>query len=320
MTKVMIISGFLGSGKTTLIMELLRRCLQGRKVVVIENDFGEVEIDESLLKNAAVDVENLKAGCICCSLREHFEEKLEQALLRDPEYILIEPSGVAHLSEVLEVVLKLENQGKLIFGKAVSIVDAMRCREYFRSYRALLQDQITYADQILLSHTEGMAEEELEEIRLLLTKINDEAAIFTKSWSEIPASTLLHGIRGTKDFMLELRIETCPEIGFVGSGNSHGRKKYTSLFSHRELKAVTVDCPEPYTKTELADLIVRVTEALKYPVVRAKGIVQTEDGYLLLQYVKDELRIDPISVEGHCICFIGPDLDGDLIREIIHGR
>ena len=305
MTKIMIISGFLGAGKTTLIMELLRRCLQGRKVVVIENDFGEVEIDESILKSAAVDVENLKAGCICCSLREHFEEKLEQALLQKPDYILVEPSGVAHLSEVLEVVLKLENRKKLIFGKAISIVDARRYREYLRSYRALLQDQITYADLILLSHTEGVPAEELKEITDLLKEINDEAEIFEKEWEKIPGNVLLHGIRGAKIFLLELHMETDPQISLLRFGNKHEQKAHSFLSAHRRLRAVTMDCPGIYTQSDLTELVIRTVKDSAQSVIRAKGIVQTPDGYVLLQYVKGELKIDPIAVEGHCICFIG---------------
>ncbi|MDO4293304.1 MAG: GTP-binding protein [Eubacteriales bacterium] len=321
MTKVMIISGFLGAGKTTLIMELLKkRCLQGKRSVIIENDFGEVEIDRSLLKDAAVDVENLKAGCICCDLKEHFEETLTQALLQKPEYILIEPSGVAHLSEVLEVVLKLENQGKLIFGKAISIVDAKRYHEYLRSYRSLLQDQITYADLILLSHTEGMSAEELEEIRDFLKKTNGEAVISAKNWEEIPGSMLMHGLRGIQTFLLDLHLETSPEIGFLRSGDRCGRKRHSSLFGHSRLKVVTVNCPDIYAETDLEESFKRVIADSVQPVIRAKGIVQTEKGSVLLQYVKDELKIEPVSVEGHCICFIGSDLDENSIKKIFHSR
>lgn len=314
MTKVIIVSGFLGAGKTTLIMEMLKGCLQEKKVVVIENDFGEVEIDESLLKSAEVDVENLKAGCICCSLREHFEETLEHALLQKPDYILIEPSGAAHLSEVLEVVLRLENQEKLVFGKAISVVDAKRYREYFKSYRTLLKDQVTYADLILLSHQEEVSEKELEEIMAFLRKTNDEAVISAKDWENLSGSMLLHGIRGVKTFLLEVRVESRPNMPFLRPENGRERKLHTPLFSRRKLKAVTVNCPGVYTQAELEELIDRAVEDSSQKVIRAKGIVQTEDGYVLLQYVKDELKIEPISVEGHCICFIGTDLDEEVIK------
>ena len=156
MTKILVVSGFLGAGKTTLIQHLLQAALRNKKVLIIENDFGRVGIDEALLKSYPIQIENLNAGCICCSLRENFQQALERALTHAPDYILVEPSGAAHLSEVLEIVLKLENQGKAVFVKAISILDARRFLEYRKYYRNLLDDQVEYADLILLSHQQNV--------------------------------------------------------------------------------------------------------------------------------------------------------------------
>lgn len=156
MTKILVVSGFLGAGKTTLIQHLLQTALRNKRVLIIENDFGRVEIDEALLKSYPIQIENLNAGCICCSLRENFQQVLERALTHAPDYILVEPSGAAHLSEVLEVVLKFENQGKAVFVKAISVLDARRFLEYRKYYRTLLDDQVEYADLILLSHQQNI--------------------------------------------------------------------------------------------------------------------------------------------------------------------
>lgn len=315
MTKVIIISGFLGAGKTSLMMELLRNQLLEKRVVVIENDFGEVEIDESLLKNMALEVENLKAGCICCSLKNHFAETLAHALSQEPDYILIEPSGVARLSEVLAVVLQFENEGKLIFGKAISIVDAKRYEEYFKASRSLFQDQITYADLILVSHEEGLSAEQLDRLAAFLKKLNDEAVICMQSWKALSGRLLLHGIRGAQTFLLDLHMEMRPELGLSQDGAGQTDKQHAARFGHRRLRAVTIDCPGRHTREELELQVMQAIQASGQTILRAKGIVPSANGYLLLQYVKGELKIAPISVEGHCICFIGPGLSEDALQD-----
>lgn len=313
MTKILVVSGFLGAGKTTLIQHLLQTALRNKKVLIIENDFGRVEIDEALLKSYPIQIENLNAGCICCSLRENFQQALENALIHAPDYILVEPSGAAHLSEVLEVVLKLENQGKAVFVKAVSVLDARRFLEYRKYYRNLLDDQVEYADLILLSHQQNVNPIAKMQLSRLLRSQNPDAELRPEAWERIPNAVFLRGLRGSQTLMLDLQTDVLPSP----LPHSHGENRQGFLrrmLLRRELSAVTLRCEKVYTPEELARRIGQVTSAAGQTVLRGKGIVQTTDGFRLVQYVTGELKVEPVSVEGHCICFIGTGLTEEKVR------
>ena len=313
MTKILVVSGFLGAGKTTLIQHLLQTALRNKKVLIIENDFGRVEIDEALLKSYPIQIENLNAGCICCSLRENFQQALERALTHAPDYILVEPSGAAHLSEVLEVVLKLENQGKAVFVKAISVLDARRFLEYRKYYRNLLDDQVEYADLILLSHQQNINPIAKMQLSRLLRSQNPDAELRPEAWDRIPNAVFLRGLRSSQTLMLDLQTDVLP----LPLPHSHGENRQGFLrrmLLRRELSAVTLRCEKVYTPEELSRRIAQVTSAAEQTVLRGKGIVQTTDGFRLVQYVTGELKVEPVSVEGHCICFIGTGLTEEKVR------
>ena len=313
MTKILVVSGFLGAGKTTLIQHLLQTALRNKKVLIIENDFGRVEIDEALLKSYPIQIENLNAGCICCSLRENFQQALERALTHAPDYILVEPSGAAHLSEVLEVVLKLENQGKAVFVKAISVLDARRFLEYRKYYRNLLDDQVEYADLILLSHQQNINPIAKMQLSRLLRSQNPDAELRPEAWDRIPNAVFLRGLRSSQTLMLDLQTDVLP----LPLPHSHGENRQGFLrrmLLRRELSAVTLRCEKVYTPEELSHRIGQVTSAAGQTVLRGKGIVQTTDGFRLVQYVTGELKVEPVSVEGHCICFIGTGLTEEKVR------
>jgi len=313
MTKILVVSGFLGAGKTTLIQHLLQTALRNKKVLIIENDFGRVEIDEALLKSYPIQIENLNAGCICCSLRENFQQALERALTHAPDYILVEPSGAAHLSEVLEVVLKLENQGKAVFVKAISVLDARRFLEYRKYYRNLLDDQVEYADLILLSHQQNINPIAKMQLSRLLRSQNPDAELRPEAWDRIPNAVFLRGLRSSQTLMLDLQTDVLP----LPLPHSHGENRQGFLrrmLLRRELSAVTLRCEKVYTPEELSHRIGQVTSAAGQTVLRGKGIVQTTAGFRLIQYVTGELKVEPVSVEGHCICFIGTGLTEEKVR------
>ena len=275
MTKILVVSGFLGAGKTTLIQHLLQTALRNKRVLIIENDFGRVEIDEALLKSYPIQIENLNAGCIFCSLRENFQQVLERALTHAPDYILVEPSGAAHLSEVLEVVLKFENQGKAVFVKAISVLDARRFLEYRKYYRTLLDDQVEYADLILLSHQQNINPIAKMQLSRLLRSQNPDAELRPETWNRIPNAVFLRGLRGSQTLMLDLQTNVLP------SPLSHSHGENRQGFLHRmllrwELSAVTLRCEKCYTPTELSRRVEQITSATGQTVLRGKGIVRSK--------------------------------------------
>lgn len=166
MTELYIISGFLGAGKTTCIQTMIRSALKGKKVAVIENDFGESSVDAALLAECSLTVTNLSSGCICCSLTGDFRRALEQ-IRKDyaPDVILVEPSGVGKLSDVVKPCISLEDQGKIQLVRTITVVDARFFDKYRKNYGEFYEDQILYADLILMSHQETCPDPQSSRIR-----------------------------------------------------------------------------------------------------------------------------------------------------------
>ena len=180
MTKVNVISGFLGAGKTTLIRKLLEEALKGEKVVLIENEFGEIGIDGGFLRDAGVEISEMNSGCICCSLVGDFGKALEQVMDQfHPDRILIEPSGVGKLSDVVRAVQGVaEHIPGMVLGCAVTVADATKCKVYMKNFGEFYDNQIVHAGAIILSRTQKLSEEKLAEVAALLREKNPQAPIF----------------------------------------------------------------------------------------------------------------------------------------------
>jgi len=193
MTKIDIFSGFLGAGKTTLIKKLLKEALAGEKVVLIENEFGEIGIDGGFMKEAGIEVTEMNSGCICCSLVGDFGEALRKVIEQyHPDRILIEPSGVGKLSDVIRAVEGVEKDLEDVqMGSFVTVADAMKCRMYIKNFGEFFLNQIEYAGTILLSRTQKMAQEKLEAAVSLLREHNDKARIITTPWDELTGAQIL---------------------------------------------------------------------------------------------------------------------------------
>ena len=183
MTKIDIISGFLGAGKTTLIKKLLKEALNGQKVVLIENEFGEIGIDGGFLKEAGVQITEMNSGCICCSLVGDFGKALEEVLSTyHPERIIIEPSGVGKLSDVIAAVQKVaEKNSEVEMNSFVTVADASKCKMYMKNFGEFYNNQIESASAIILSRTQNVKEERLETCLKLIREHNKEARIITTS-------------------------------------------------------------------------------------------------------------------------------------------
>lgn len=216
MAKIDIISGFLGAGKTTLIQKLLKEALKGEKVVLIENEFGEIGIDGGFLKDAGIEVTEMNSGCICCSLVGDFGSALKEVVTQyNPDRIIIEPSGVGKLSDVIKAVQGVAEDVKLDLNSFVTVADAKKCKMYIKNFGEFYNNQVEYAGSIILSRTGDVTEDKLNESVALLREHNEKAAIITTPWDELSGEQILKVMEDGNDMVKELleEEEICPVCG-----------------------------------------------------------------------------------------------------------
>lgn len=208
MTKIDIFSGFLGAGKTTLIKKLLKEALDASKVVLIENEFGEIGIDGGFLKEAGVEIKEMNSGCICCSLVGDFGSSLKEVIeTYHPERILIEPSGVGKLSDVMKAVQNVDTDAEVELNSAVVVVDANKCKMYAKNFGEFFLNQIEHAGTIILSRTADISESKLNTAIEIIREHNDKATVITTSWDELDGKKILETIENAKDLEAELMAE-----------------------------------------------------------------------------------------------------------------
>ena len=208
MTKIDIVSGFLGAGKTTLIKKLLKEALAGEQVVLIENEFGEIGIDGGFLKEAGIEITEMNSGCICCSLVGDFGTALKEVLDKyHPDRILIEPSGVGKLSDVMRAVEGATAVKGVHLNSAVAVVDAKKCKTYLKNFGEFFANQIEHAGTIILSRTAEMTEEKVGQCIALIREHNEKAAIITTPWDMLEGKKILETIEDAKDLEAELLQE-----------------------------------------------------------------------------------------------------------------
>ena len=218
MTKIDIISGFLGAGKTTLIKKLIKEGFNGEKLVLIENEFGEIGIDGGFLKEGGVEITEMNSGCICCSLVGDFGAALKDVLENyKPDRVIIEPSGVGKLSDVIKAVQNVDEGMDVVLNARVAVVDALKCKMYMKNFGEFFNNQIESASSIILSRTQKVSEAKLEECVKMIKEHNDKAAIVTTSWDDITGAKLLEVIEAKHSLEMELmkEEEVCPSCGHV---------------------------------------------------------------------------------------------------------
>lgn len=221
MTKIDIVSGFLGAGKTTLIKKLIEEAFQGEKLVLIENEFGEIGIDGGFLKDAGINITEMNSGCICCSLVGDFGTALGEVLEKySPDRIIIEPSGVGKLSDVIKAVLGVRDglpEGTVTLNSFVTVADATKCKMYMKNFGEFYNNQIEHAGTIVLSRTGNMKEDKLQVCLDLIREHNSEAAIITTPWEEIDGKQILSAMEKDNDLEKQLleEADVCPECGHV---------------------------------------------------------------------------------------------------------
>lgn len=320
MTDLYIISGFLGAGKTTLIQTMVPAVFENRKVVVIENDFGDAGIDEELLKGDSLTVTSLNSGCICCSLNGDFNRSLEQVVKEyAPEVILVEPSGAGRLSDIIKACMNQKDLVKIC--RCITVVDVMNFDKYRENFGDVFINQIQFGDLILLSHLSGKAGE-IRETMDKIRKLNPEARIEADFWDGIPAEVFREGDRVSlaESLMEDLKkpIALNRKIRTGGKGECAVRPLFR--FTRDFFLSVSFDCEEVLTEEELKAKINRVTGQADGMILRGKGIVKGPAGSISFHYIPGMLKIQSLRGEGNSVCFIGTGIKEDQIISLFKGE
>ena len=218
MAKIDIISGFLGAGKTTLIKKLVADAFQGEKLVIIENEFGEIGIDGGFLKESGIQITEMNSGCICCSLVGDFGNALKDVLEKySPDRVIIEPSGVGKLSDVIKAVKNIGDDVKI--NSTATVVDASKCKMYMKNYGEFYNNQIESAGTIILSRTQNVSEEKLAKVLTMIKEKNDEASVITTPWDQIDGKKILDAMEKVNTLEKELLEEHHHHDGECGCGH-----------------------------------------------------------------------------------------------------
>ena len=326
MTKIDIFSGFLGAGKTTLIRKLIQEAYAGQKVVLIENEFGEIGIDGGFLQEAGIQITEMNSGCICCSLVGDFGKALHQVIDEyAPDRILIEPSGVGKLSDVAAAVSKVTSD-TVRLGSSVTVADATKCRMYMKNFGEFYNNQIETAGTILLSRTDSISPEKLEQAVSLLREHNSRATIVTTPWDQLTGAQILETMEqqgGLAAELAELVHETEEHDHDHEHHHDHEHDHDHDHHHHHHADEVFtswgVETAKKYTRDGIAAILDGLSDEEKYGIVlRAKGYVACEDGgWLHFDYVpgEPEIRTGPAAVTGR-VCVIGSKLNEQAVAAL----
>ena len=235
MTKIDIISGFLGAGKTTFIKKMIDEVYTGEKLVLIENEFGEVGIDGGFLKDSGIEISEMNSGCICCSLVGDFAKNLQEVLDKfSPDRILIEPSGVGKLSDVMASVIDLEKTHDVKVNALVTVVNALKASKQMKAFGEFFNNQIEYATTVVLSRSQKATPEQLEFCVKQIQKLNPKAAIITTPWDEIQGSQILKVIEGQDNLEMKTLAEAAHEAHEHEHHHEHDHEEHEHHHDHEE--------------------------------------------------------------------------------------
>ena len=346
MTKITIFSGFLGAGKTTLIKKLIAEAYQNEKLVLIENEFGQIGIDGGFLQDAGIEVTEMNSGCICCSLVGDFGKALEQVLEQyQPDRILIEPSGVGKLSDVIRAVQNLHMEGVELDG-FTTVVDAKKCKMYQKNFGEFFDNQITYASCLILSHTQGMSEQKLSEVVALLREKNPKATVVTTDWDALTGAQLTDAMtqKNTIDDELAALLEEAAkhdhhhhhhddddEDEHEHHHHDHGPDCTCGCHDHDHhhhhadevFQSWGAETARKYTTEEIQSALEALGDAEQYgTILRAKGIVEGTDGqWIHYDYVPGtpDVRHGSAATIGR-LCVIGAQIKEDAIKALFHAE
>lgn len=334
MTKIDIISGFLGAGKTTLIRKLIQEAYQNEKLVLIENEFGEIGIDGGFLKDAGIAVKEMNSGCICCSLVGDFAQSLTMVMDEyAPDRIIIEPSGVGKLSDVIQAVTKL-NDERMSLNSYTTVADAKKVKTYSKNFGEFFNNQIAYAKTIVLSRTQLLSQEKLNEVVALLQKQNPKASLIVTPWEELGGEKILNTMEHGDDMESELLAEMNHQQEEDCCCEHHHDHEHCSHDHHHEHE----DCgchhhhhhadevftswgretAKLYSKDEIQAILTALCEEAVYgKVLRAKGMLRGEHTWYYFDMVPQEYELREGAQETiGKLCVIGSDLNETALEKL----
>lgn len=378
MTKVDIISGFLGAGKTTFIKELISKVYSGEKMVLIENEFGEIGVDSRFMQDAGIEVTEMNSGCICCTLVGDFARALKQVVdTYHPDRIIIEPSGVGKLSDVAKAVSDMQKEAQIEVDSLITVVDGKKAKMYMKNFGEFFDNQIEYANTIVLSRTQMMDEAKLKECIELLREKNEEAAIVTTEWDKLSGDMIKAALEQGHDLKKEM-MELISHMHHEHHDHEHHHHDHEHHHDHDHehhhdhehdhdheehehhdhehhhdhgadctcgchdhdheehhhdhehehehhhhadevFTSWGIETVHRFSRAELEDLLKLLSMTQDFgTVLRAKGIVQTEEGgWLEFDMVPEETEIRDCKPDyiGR-ICVIGTELKKDELEKV----
>ncbi len=307
MAKVDIYSGFLGAGKTTLIKKLLQDGYDREKVVLIENEFGEIGIDSGFLAEAGIRITEMNSGCICCTLVGDFAVALEKVVQEfAPDRILIEPSGVGKLSDVAAAVADVEG---CEIAAMITVVDAGKCRMYHKNFGEFFNNQIASAGTVVLSHTQNTDGDTLRTAVDIVRELNDEASLITSPWDELTGEQIMAEFRPGEEVEHIEHHEHHHDHGH----EHHHHHDHDGHDADEVFDSVGIETARTFTAVELEEILSAFTADEN--ILRAKGMVRGEEGWLFFDYVpgKADIREGSAQVTGKVVV-IGTDIDEEEMR------
>ena len=351
MTKIDIISGFLGAGKTTFIKKLLQEAISGEQVVLIENEFGEIGIDGGFLKDSGIEIREMNSGCICCSLVGDFGTSLKEVITTyHPDRIIIEPSGVGKLSDVMKAVCDVAGEIDVVLNGSVTVVDAQKCKMYMKNFGEFFNNQVENAGTIVMSRTQKMSEDKLDAAVKMLKEKNPKATIITTPWDELKGEQILAAMEH-QDLILKEEMEHLHEhedhdhcCDHDHDHEHHHDHDHEHHHDHEHGDDCTCGCHDhdhdhhhhhhadevftswgmetivPVTKDQLEDILKRLAETKEFgDVLRAKGMLPTENPgeWLYFDLVPEqyEIRDGKPDYTGK-VCVIGASLKEEELNKV----
>ena len=356
MTKIDIFSGFLGAGKTTLIRKLIEEAYKGQKIVLIENEFGDIAIDGGFLQDAGVEITEMNSGCICCTLVGDFKTALEEVIEKyQPDRVIIEPSGVGKLSDVAKAVASVADHAEM--GAKITVVDATKCKMYIRNFGEFFNDQVQYADVIALSRTSGIKEEKLMTAVQMLKELNADAQIVSTPWEDLTGEQFMAAMEHRSTLAQELAEMASHEEEHehhhhhhdedeehehhhhhhgedeehehhhhhdgeeCGCGHHHHDHDGHHHHHHADeiFTSWGAETPKKYTEEEVRSILEQLGDEEKYGMVlRAKGMLNTnESEWIYFDYVPEEVDIRKGDpILTGRFCVIGSKIKEDALKEL----
>ena len=336
MTKIDIISGFLGAGKTTFIKKMIDEVFKGEKIVLIENEFGEVGIDGGFLKDAGIQITEMNSGCICCSLVGDFGKNLHEVIDKyHPDRILIEPSGVGKLSDVMKSVIDIEKEEDVKLNGLVTVVNALKASKQMKAFGEFFNNQIEYATVVVLSRSQNATPEQLELCVKQIQTLNPKAAIITTAWDAIKGEQILKVIEGADSLEMKLMAEQHAKEEAEEHehehhhhdhddecccGHDHDHEHHHHHHADEVFTSWGMETIVPVTKDQLEDILKRLAETKEFgDVLRAKGMLPTENPgeWLYFDLVPEqyEIRDGKPDYTGK-VCVIGASLKEEELNKV----